>query len=175
MGKGNKAKATTDYNTALIQAQKPSAQEEALGKAALQTLNWASAGDFRDPRGGGIFVNYADPAIARRNREILTNAGGQGIFALGTPGPNYLASVRSNRLAEDEMSDAAQYEKDIQEGIMRAAGYAGDTARMDQARRQSVLGTTAGIYQNQMNQPKWWQYLFGGMQQAGQAAAMVAA
>lgn len=163
MGKGNKPKAPeVNYNTALVEAKKPSPQEEALGKASLKTLEWADRGDFRNPREGGLFVNYADPAILHRNRELQSNAGGQGIFALGTPDPNYLATVRENQLAENEVMDAAQYESDIREGIANAAGYAGDTARMDQSRKMNILGTTAGIYSQDKNKPKWWEYLVGG-------------
>jgi hypothetical protein len=169
MGKGNKPKAPeVNYNTALVEAKKPSPQEEALAKASMKTLEWADRGDFRNPREGGLFVNYADPAILHRNRELQSNAGAQGIYALGTPDPNQLASVKQNQLAENEMMDAAQYESDIKEGVERAAGYAGDTARMDQARRMGVLGTTAGIYQNEKDKPKWWQYLISGASTAAQ-------
>lgn len=172
MGKGNKPKPETQYNTALVEAKKPSAAEEALTKSALKTLQWAEGGDFTNPREGGLFVNYADPAIARRNRELQTNAGGQGIFALGQADPNYLATVRANRMAEDEATDAAQYEGDIKEGISRAAGVAGDVAGMDIARKQNILGTTSGVYQSKQNQPKWWQYLISGAQSGLSAAGI---
>lgn len=166
MGKGNQPQPAQQYNAALTAAKEKSPQEEALGKAALKTLDWADAGDYRDPHGGGLFTNYADPAILHRNRELQANAGGQGIYALGNADPNYLATVKENQAAENEQSDAAQYESDIKEGVGQAAGYAGDTARMDTSRKMGILGTTAGLYNADMTRPKWWQTMlqsFGGI------------
>ena len=171
MGRGNNTTPTTNYNTALTRAETRTPEEERLSRAAIRTLDWADEGDFRDPRGGGLFVNYADPAILHRNRELQANAGGQGVYGLGTPDPNYLATVKANQAAENEVTDAAQYESDIQSGIRDAAGVAGDTAKMDLSRRMGILGTTAGIYQQDRNRPKWWSYLLGGISSAGSAFA----
>jgi hypothetical protein len=171
MGKGNKPKAPeVNYNTALTEAKKPSPQEDALGKASLKTLEWADRGDYRDPRAGGLFVNYANPAILKRNRALQTNAGGQGIFAMGTPDVNYLASLKENQAAEDAETDAAQYESDIREGVARAAGVAGDVAGMDTSRKMNILGTTSSIYSQDKSKPKWWEYMLGGAMSAGSAA-----
>lgn len=172
MGKGNKPKAPeVNYNAALIEAKKPSPQEEALTKASLKTLDWADKGDYRDPHAGGLFVNYADPAMLHRNRELQANAGGQGIYGLGVADPNYLATVKANQAAENEQTDAAQYESDIREGVANAAGVAGSTAGMDSARKMAVLGTTAGIYGQDRNRPRWWNYLISGLSAAGPSIA----
>lgn len=171
IGKNNNPQpVATNYNTALAESKEKSPQEEALGKAAVKTLNWADKGDFRNPREGGLFVNYADPAMIHRNRELQSNAGGQGIYGLGIADPNYLAAVKSNQAAENEMMDAAQYESDVKEGVGQAAGYAGDTGKMDLTRRMNILGTTAGLYGQQLSKPKWWETLLGAAGPIGAAA-----
>lgn len=172
IGHGNKTEAPkTEYITAVNQAKEKTPQEEALGKASLKTLDWANAGDYRDPRGGGLFVNYADPAMLHRNRELQSNEHGQGIEGLGVADPNYLATVKENRLAQNEQMDAAQYEGDIKGGIEAAAGYAGDTSKLDLSRKLGVLGATEDIYKGSMNKPKWWQYLIGGASAAATGLA----
>lgn len=115
-------------------------------------------------------MNYADPAMLHRNRELQANAGGQGIYGLGVADPNYLATVKANQAAENEQSDAAQYESDIREGVANAAGIAGSTAGMDISRKMGVLGTTAGIY-GRDKKPAWWQYLIQGVSAAGPTIA----
>lgn len=109
--------------------------------------------------------------MLHRNRELQANAGGQGIYGLGVADPNYLATVKANQAAENEQSDAAQYESDIREGVANAAGIAGSTAGMDTARKMGVLGTTAGIYQSGLNKPAWWRYLISGLSAAGPSIA----
>lgn len=173
MGKGNKPDTSAQYNTALTQANTKSPQEEALGKAALKTIDWADKGDFTDPSEGGIFVNYADPAIRRRHRELELNAGGQGVLSGmgGAPDPNQLAAMKQN-LADENAEDAAgQYEEDIRGGIGSAMGIAGDVSKTDLSRRLGVLDVTGANYRQQANKPAWWERLIGGASQMGSSFA----
>lgn len=162
IGHSNNTNPTANYNTALTAAKEKTPGELALERESAKTLDWASKGDYRDPHSGGLFVNFADPAMLHRNRELEMNAGDQGIFALGEADPNYLASVKENMKAHQEEADAGQYESDVKEGVGAAAGVAGDTSKLDLSRKLGVLGTTATLQQQQANKPKWWNYAIQG-------------
>jgi hypothetical protein len=168
IGHGNSTvNPTKDYTAALTAANTPSPTEDALSHEALHTLDWAAKGDYTDPHSGGIFVNYADPAMLHRNAELASNEAGQGIEGLGIADPNYLATVKANRAAHQDEINAGQYESDIKEGVSAATGVAGDVSKLDLSRKMGVLGTTKDVYQANANKPKWWQYLL----QAGAGAA----
>lgn len=172
MGHGNGTKVDTkaDYQQSLVAAKEKTPGEKLLEEQSAKTLGWAAKGDYRDPREGGIFVNYADPAMLHRNRELTMNAGAQGVSALGTPDPNYLASLKTNQAAHQEENDAAQYEGDVKEGVGQAAGIAGAAEGTDISRKMGVLGVSSDLYKANMNRPKWWQYLIQGASQAGAGA-----
>ena len=169
MGKGNKTKVdtTADYKAAVTATKEKTPGEKLLEEQSAKTLGWAAKGDFRNPREGGLFVNYADPALLHEHRALMRNAGGQGIYGLGTADPNYLASVKEVQDAENERADAGQYEADIREGIGSAAGAAGSAEGADLARKATVLGVTSDMYRNESNKPKWWQMLLSSASQIG--------
>lgn len=108
--------------------------------------------------------------MLNRNLALQSNEAGQGIEGLGTPDPNYLATVKENRLAHEQEVNAGQYEKDIKEGVGAAAGVAGDMARLSEAERMGVLGSQTSAYDTYLGRPqpvKWWQTLLGGAAQVG--------
>lgn len=154
-------------------ARTPSPVETELQGQALRALQWGAAGDYRDPHAGGLFVNYSTPAMLHRNDELVTNAGAQGIEALGTPDPNYLATVRENRAAHANERNAGQYESDIREGLAGATGVAENMAGLSEAERMAILNSQTSSYNTQLaqpRQPRWWQYALSA---AGPAMAAI--
>ena len=165
---------SSGYESALNAANQKSPLQSQLEGMAGDTLNWAAKGDYRD-RPKNIFFDYYSPAMKKRQRELTANAGGQGIFALGTANPTQLASMKQNLADEQAETDAAQYEQDVRQGVSAAGATAGDLAQLDQARRLGVLGQTAGLYGAALSkprQPSWWERLLGGAQQAAGSVAM---
>ena len=165
---------TSGYESALTQANQKSPLQTKLEGMAGDTLDWASKGDYTN-RPKNIFFDYYTPAMKKRQRELTMNAGGQGIFALGTANPTQLAMAKQNLADEQAERDAAQYEQDVRQGVSAAGATAGDLAQMDQVRRLGVLGQTAGLYGTALGKPRepsWWEKLLGGAQQGAQTAAM---
>lgn len=142
-----------------------------LEDASAKSLAWYAKGDYRDPAAGGIFTNYADQAMLNRNRGLMMNAGRQGISALGTPDPNYLASVQENVKAHQSEDAAGQYEKDLQEGLANAQQAAASAEGYDISRKSAALGTTSQLYAQQAAKPRWWQAILGGVSQVGSSFA----
>lgn len=172
MGSRGQSQPKAQYNQALTAAKTPSPYDQKLGEMSMKTLNWADKGDFTNPSEGGIFVNFADPAARRRQRELEMGAGAQGIFALGGGGDaNLLALDKQNRADEQTRDDSAQYESDVRQGVGAAMGVAGDLGHEDLSRKLGVLGATENIYRQDMQRPKWWQVMIQGMQNAAQSAA----
>lgn len=161
MGHGNSTRvdSTADYKAALAEEKKKTPGQQMLEDATAKSLNWYSKGDFRNPHEGGAFVNYADQAMLNRNRALMMNAGRQGISALGTPDPNYLASVQENVKAHQAEDAAGQYESDLKEGFANARAAAGQAEGYDISRDTAALGVTSDLYKAKQAQPKWWQYL----------------
>ncbi len=124
----------------------PNPVHTALEDQTLQALNWAKAGDFRDPSKGGIFVNFADPSMRNRQAGLMTNESGQGISALGTPDPNYLASLHENQQAHMAEDAGKQYESDIAQGVGAARGAAMDLTNLDQQQQDALLASNTGTY-----------------------------
>jgi len=178
MGKNNKPQAEQprqDYSAALAQANAPSPVQSKLQTMAMGDLDWLEKGDYRDPK-GHIFMNFADPAMRKRQRELSYNQKGQGIFGLAgrSANPTALGLAKQNLSAHDAEDDARQYEQNIREGSQRAFATAGDLASMEQARRLGVLGITAGPYQTQLGKPKepsWFDRLLQGASSAAAGAA----
>lgn len=138
-----------------------------MEEQSAQALGWAAKGDYRDPHAGGLFLNMGDPAMLNRNRELTMNAGRQGISALGTPDPNYLATVNENTKAHQAEDDAARYENNIREGVAAASGAAGSAEGFDINRKSAALGTSSQLYAQQAARPKWWQFLTKGLADVG--------
>lgn len=156
-------------------AKAPSATQTALQDSALKTINWANKGDYTNPREGGLFTNYADPAMLHRHSELIANEAGQGIEGIGVADPNYLATVKQNQAAHQDEANAAQYESDIKSGVGAATGVAGQMANLDEQTKNAILSAQTGLYNTTLNktlgQPAWWkELLLGGASAAGPAA-----
>lgn len=95
MSRGNKVKPDVEQSKSLAAVRAPSVGEQFLTNEATEMLNTIKAGDYTK-RPKNIFFNFADPAQRESQREMMFNAGGQGVFALGAPDPNLLALNRQN-------------------------------------------------------------------------------
>lgn len=170
MGHGNNTKVDPKPDIAAARVKTPG--EQLLEDQSAKTLGWAAKGDYTNPHEGGLFVNYADPAMRNRNRELTMNAGNQGVSALGPVDPNYLATVKENIKAHQAEGDSAQYEQDVKEGVGDAAAVAGKSEGLDISRKLGVVGASTDLYKYQDSKPKWWQYLSQGV--AGGVTAALA-
>lgn len=169
MGHGNST-AKVDNTAALTAAKEKTEGEKILERESAKGLEWASKGDYTNPHDAGMFVNYGDPAMLNRNRELTMNAGNQGVYALGSADPNYLATVKENMKAHQAESDAGQYESDIKEGVGNAAAVAGKSEGYDISRKMGVLGVTSDLYRAERAKPAWWTYLASGVANGATAA-----
>lgn len=158
-------------------AKTPAPVQTELQDQALKTLKWYGKGDFTNPHEGGIFTNLMDPAMLHRNSELASNEMGQGIEGLGTPDPNYLATVKENRAAHQDEVNAGQYENDLRQGIGAATGVAEDMSNLDEQTRNAILSSQTSSYNTQLSKPEkpaWWQYLLSaGAQAAGPIAEAI--
>jgi len=102
------------------------------------------------------------------------NAGPQGTAALGMGGanPNLLALNRQNLNDEWARDEAGQYESDVQQAGLRAAGMLGDVAGLENQREGMALGSTTSSYNAKLNQLPWWKILLGQAGAGAQAGAM---
>jgi len=159
----------------LAAVRQPSAGEQYLTNDATSTLDYIKAGDYTK-RPKNLFFNFADPAQRDQNRRLMMNAGGQGVFALGSPSPNLLATQKQNLDDEWARDSAGQYEQDISNAQTQARGALGDVAGLANQRNLGALGATSGMWgqslqADAMRKP-WWQILIEGAQRGAQAAAM---
>lgn len=154
--------------TSLAAVRQPSAGEAALTGEATGLMDWIKKGDYTT-RPKNLFFNAMDPAERQRKRELMMNAGPQGVAALGQgANPNLLALNRQNLQDEWARDTAGQYEQDVAQAGIRASGMLGDVAGLENSRELGALAATSGSYNTQLNKPKWWQVLLG---QAAQGAA----
>lgn len=162
MSKKQKPDPNKEQATSLAAVRQPSVGESALTSEATGLMDWIKKGDYTT-RPKNLFFNYADPAARARKRELMMNARPQGIAALGYGGanPNLLALNRQNLQDEFERDSAAQYESDVSQAGIRAAGMLGDVAGFENQREGLALGATSGAYNTQLNKPSWWQSLLG--------------
>lgn len=176
MGSKNKPKPEADYKAALTQAQTVSPYEQRRANFDNAVLDWGNSGDYREPpKEARVFFNLFDPAERRRRREMEMGAGAQGTAALGAASPTALALDRQNRMDEDAEDGARGYQQTAATLVSGALEDQGDLSRLDQNRRLGVLGTTAGVYQNERNRPKWWERLMQGFTQGAASAATMGA
>lgn len=170
MGGGNKerkqqqAEANKNYTAALGSATAESSYDRRRREINESVLNWAKSGDYRTPPSEAkVFFNFADPAARQRQRDVLANTRGQGVSALGAgANPTLLALDKEHRDAELEQDAGREYQETAARVVGGAAGELGDMAALDQAKRMTVLGTTAGVQNSAMHIPKqksWWEKL----------------
>ena len=100
------------------------------------------------------------------------NSGPQGTAALGSPNANLLALNRQNLNDEWARDTAGQYESDVSQAGVRAAGELSDVAGMENARKLGRLGATTSSFNTKLNKPRWWEILLGQAGAGAQAAAM---
>jgi hypothetical protein len=179
MGHKNKAvsQANTQYNAALSTAQAESPYEKKRADFDNSIIDWSKAGDYRAPTNEmKAFYNFADPAAHKAQSDILANSRGAGTAAFGA-GANPTALALDKQMRDDQFeSDAAHNYQDTTARLVGGA-YSdnADMQGLDQAKKLSVLGTTAGTYgqQSQIDaqRPKWWQQLLGVAGGVGASAA----
>lgn len=164
-----------EQTASLAAVRTPSVGEQALTTEATGLMDWIKKGDYTQ-RPKNLFFNFADPAARNRKRELMMNAGPQGIAALGmgSANPNLLALNRQNLNDEWARDSAAQYEQDVSQAGFRAAGMLGDVAGLENQREGMALGSTTSSYNTQLNKPKWWEILLSQAGQGAQAGAMAA-
>jgi len=170
LGKKQKVNPQVEQAKSLSIVDTPSAGESALTGEATGLMDWIKAGDYRT-RPKNLFFNFADPAERARQRETMMNAGGQGIFALGSPSPNLLALNKQNLNDHWARDEAGQYEQDVSQAGIRAAGELGDVANLENARKTARLGATTSSFNTQLARPRWWETLLAGAQRGASAAA----
>jgi hypothetical protein len=177
MGGGNKERneSKTNYNAALTTAQAESPYDKRRREMNDSILNWSKGGDYRQaPDDIKVFYNFADVGRHKRDSEVLANTRGQGVSALGAgANPTLLALDKEHRDAQFEEEAARNYQDTTARLVGGVAADNADMAGLDQAKRLSILGTTAGNYNTQLanRQPGWWDKIFGSMQQGAQTAA----
>lgn len=162
-----------EQKASLAAIRTPSVGEQALTGEATGLMDWIKAGDYTK-RPKNLFFNYADPAERQRKRELMMNAGAQGVAGLGqgSANANLLALNRQNLQDHFARDTAAQYEQDVSQAGIRAAGMLGDVAGLENARESAALGATTSSYNTQLAKPSWWQILLSQAGQGAQAAAM---
>lgn len=151
--------------------RQPSAGEAALTSEATGLMDWIKKGDYTS-RPKNLFFNAMDPAERQRKRELMMNAGPQGVAALGQgANPNLLALNRQNLQDEWARDTAGQYEQDVSQAGIRASGMLGDVAGLENSRELGTLGATTSNYNTKMNQVPWWKILLGQAAAGAQVAA----
>lgn len=174
MGKKQKVDPDKEQAKSLATVREPSVGEAALTSEATGLLDYIHKGDYRN-RPKNLFFNYADPAERQRTREMQMNAGSQGVSALGAPSANLLALDRQNLNDEFARDTAGQYESDISQAGIRAAGELGDVAQLSNARNLGALGSTTSMWNTRDSRPRWWETLIAGAQRGAAAAATAGA
>lgn len=169
MSRGNNVNPNTEQRTSLAAVRQPSAGERYLTDEATSLLNTIRAGDYTQ-RPKSIFFNFADPAQRKAQRDMMFNAGGQGVFALGSPDPNLLALNKQNLDDEFARDSAGQYEQDWRDAAVRATGMLGDVAGLENQREGSALGATTSMWNTRDARPRWWETIIGGARAAASAA-----
>lgn len=172
MSKKQKPDPNKEQATSLAAVRQPSAGEAALTSEATGLMDWIKKGDYTT-RPKNLFFNYADPATRARKRELMMNSRPQGIAALGygSANPNLLAMNRQNLQDEWARDEAAQYESDVSQAGIRAAGMLGDVAGLENQREGLALGATSGMWNTRDSRPRWWESLLG-MARSGVSAGM---
>lgn len=173
---------TAEQGKSLAAVRSPSVGEQALTGQATGLLDWINKGDYTT-RPKNLFFNYADPAERQRKRELMMNAGAQGVAALGQgANPNLLALNKQNLQDQFARDTAGQYESDVSQAGTRAAGMLGDVAGLENARELGTLGATTGMYGQSLGantqiamKPRWWEILLNQAGQGAQAAATMMA
>lgn len=170
MSRGNNVNPNTEQRASLAAVRQPSAGERYLTNEATSLLDTIKAGDYTT-RPKNVFFNFADPAQRKAQRDMMFNAGGQGVFALGAPDPNLLALNKQNMDDEFARDSSAQYEQDWRDAGIRAAGMLGDVAGLENQREGSALGATTSMWNTRDARPRWYETLIQGAQGAAAAFA----
>jgi len=171
MSKGQKVNPNVEQTKSLAAVRGPSLGEQAIGSEATGLMDWIKAGDYTS-RPKNVFFNYADPAQRQAQREQMMNAGAQGIGALGQGANANLLALNKQNLADTWARDTAgQYEQDVSQAGVRAAGELGDVAQLENARELGTLGSTTSTLNTRINQPSWWKILLGQAAKGAEVAA----
>lgn len=162
MSKGQKVDPSKEQGKSLTAVRAPSVGESALTSEATGLMDWIHKGDYTS-RPKNIFFNYADPAAMNDKRNLMMNAGAQGVGALGQGANANLLALNKQNLADSWARDTAgQYERDVGQAGLRAGGILGDVAGLENQRELSTLGSTTSSYNQQLARPKWWETMIQG-------------
>lgn len=170
MSRGNKVNPDVEQKASIAAVRQPSVGEGILTDEARSMFDAIHSGDYTK-RPKNIFFNFADPAQRARQREMMLNAGGQGVYALGAPDPNLLALNRQNLNDEFARDAAGQYEQDWANAGLRATGALGDIAGLENQREGSALGDSTSMWNTRDQRPRWWETMIAGAQRGASAAA----
>lgn len=171
MSRGNKkVDPNKEQRISLAAVRSPSVGEQYLANEATSLLDTIKAGDYTK-RPKNVFFNFADPAQRAAQRDMMFNASGQGVFALGAPDPNLLALNKQNLHDEWARDSSAQYEQDWSNAGLRATGMLGDIAGLENQREGAALGSTTSMWNTRDSRPRWYEMLMAGGQRAAAAMA----
>lgn len=170
MSRKQKVDPNAEQAKSLAAVRTPSAGEAALTSEATGLMDWIKKGDYTT-RPKNLFLNFADPAQRDSQRRMQMNSGGQGVYALGAPNANLLASQKQNLDDSWARDTAGQYESDVSQAGIRASGMLGDVAGLENARELGALGSTTNMWNTREQRPRWWETLLAGAQRGAAAAA----
>lgn len=163
----------SQYTQAMQQAQQQDPYTKILGEQATDIATWAKGGDYSNlPK--GVFASYVDPAIHKRQRDLMSNAGAQGISALATPNSNLLALNKQNLDDEWGRDTAQNYQGQVTNTVNAARGILGGLGSQETEKRFNILnslgGQTSQANSNMINyqaklasQPSGWSKFFSGL------------
>lgn len=162
MGKSKTPDYSKYFEQALAMANKPDPLQDALSGQAMETINWAKQGDYRNPP-KNLFFDFEQPAVRKKRRDLMTNAGNLGVSALGSLGGGAEKLIKSNDDLNFAQDEAANYQNNIRNAFQNASSAGKDISAMQQSKQMGMLSTLGGMAQGQAAQPKWWQSLLGAL------------
>lgn len=148
------AAANAKYDAQLAALNTPDPLTQNLRSQAQNVLSAAESGDYRQaPK--GIFFDFVDPAMRKRQRDLSMNVGAQGISAIGTPNSTLLSLSRQNLDDEFDRDQAANYQQNWKSAVGNAQAVAGNLGSQELQKKVNILGLTA----NQLGQSQdaWYQ------------------
>lgn len=162
MGKSKTPDYSRYFEQALAMANQRDPLQDALSGQAMETINWAKGGDYRNPP-KNLFFDFEQPAVRKKRRDLMTNAGNLGISALGSLGGGAEKLIKSNDDLNFAQDEAANYQNNIRNAFQNASMAGKDLSAMNDSRKMGILSTVGGMAQSQAQQPKWWQSLLGAL------------
>jgi hypothetical protein len=139
------------YEEAATAAKEPSEAEKQKEGERKAYFDWKAKGDYRTPPPSLIALNYSDPAERQRQREMILNDPGSGIFGMGAENanPTALAQQKANMKDEFDRDSAESYQADIRgEDSYQRTGNSNVLMNQDFARSMGLLSSASSMSQN---------------------------